>query len=130
MHSEAMIAVRDVEASSAWYRNLLACSHDHEGPEFDRLMDGSRVLLMLHHLEATEHGMLPPQSAGGTAETKNGAGVLIWIYVSDVDAVHQRAQKLKAQIVVSPHTNPRAGWREFTVQDPDGYRIAIVETGE
>ena len=41
--------------------------------------------------------------------------------------VLRRAQVLNAPIVVEPHDNPQAGWREFTVRDPDGYHIAIAE---
>jgi len=122
MHSEPMIAVRDVRASAAWYKKLLGCESDHGRPEFDRLVDGTRVLLMLHRLEAAEHGLAAP--APGTA----GSGVLIWIYVDDLDLVHRRAKAAKAPIVVAPHTNPQAGWREFTLRDPDGYHVAICET--
>jgi predicted enzyme related to lactoylglutathione lyase len=122
VHTEPMIAVKDVRASSAWYRKLLACSNDHDGPEFDRLMANDQVLLMLHQTQAEEHGLTPPVPGAV------GSGVLLWFHVDDLDQVFQRAQKLKAPIVVKPHTNPMSGWRELTLCDPDGYRVAIVET--
>ena len=121
MHSEPMIAVRDVRASAAWYRNLLGCASDHGRPDFDRLVADGQVLLMLHQTEAEEHGLLKPVP-GAT-----GSGFLLWIYVDDLDAVFARAKKLKAPIVVKPHANPAAGWREFTLRDPDGYHLAIAE---
>jgi catechol 2,3-dioxygenase-like lactoylglutathione lyase family enzyme len=121
VHSEVMIAVRDVPASAAWYRKLLGCQNDHGGREFDRLVEGDRVLLMLHQLEAKEHGL--PEPVPGAV----GSGILIWIYVDDLSAVVQRAKVLNAPIVVEPHANPQTGWREFTVRDPDGYHVALAE---
>jgi catechol 2,3-dioxygenase-like lactoylglutathione lyase family enzyme len=39
-----MIAVRDVEASSRWYQELLGLHSDHGGPEYERLLaDGDEV---------------------------------------------------------------------------------------
>jgi catechol 2,3-dioxygenase-like lactoylglutathione lyase family enzyme len=122
VHSEPMIAVRDVRASVAWYRQLLGCANDHDRPDFDRLVDDDRVLLMLHQTAAEEHGLSKPV-VGAV-----GSGFLLWIYVDDLDRIFQRAKKLKVPIVVKPHVNPQAGWREFTVRDPDGYHVAIAET--
>jgi hypothetical protein len=34
--SQTMIAVRDVEASSSWYQELLASAGDHGGPNYER----------------------------------------------------------------------------------------------
>jgi predicted enzyme related to lactoylglutathione lyase len=121
MHSEPMIAVHDVPASAAWYRELLGCTSDHGRPDFDRLMDEGRVLLMLHKTQAEEHGLTNPVPGA------IGSGVLLWIYVEDLDAIFRRAKRLKAAIIVEPHANPQAGWREFTVRDPDGYHVAIAE---
>lgn len=120
MHTEPMIAVSDVAASAAWYRELLGCTNDHGGAEFDRLVDGDRVLLMLHRTHAEEHGLTNPVPGAV------GSGVLLWIYVEDLDAVFRRARALKAPVIVEPHANPRTGWREFTVADPDGYHVALV----
>jgi len=122
MHSEPMIAVQDVRASAAWYRELLGCSSDHGRPDFDRLVDEGRVLLMLHQTQGEEHGLSKPVPGA------IGSGVLLWMYVADLDATFRRAKKLKAVIVVQPHANAQAGWREFTVRDPDGYHVAIAET--
>jgi catechol 2,3-dioxygenase-like lactoylglutathione lyase family enzyme len=122
MHSEIMIAVSDVRASAAWYCQLLGCMNDHGRPDFDRLVKDGQVLLMLHQTPAEEHGLTEPVPGA------IGSGVLIWMYVDDLDAVLERARKLKAPIVVEPHTNAQAGWREFTLRDPDGYRVAIAET--
>jgi catechol 2,3-dioxygenase-like lactoylglutathione lyase family enzyme len=123
MHTEAMIAVRDVPASAAWYRRLLGCRTDHGRPDFDRLIDpdGGGVLLMLHQLQGEEHGLTAP--VPGAA----GSGVLLWFYVDDLDAAFERAGKLAAPVVVPPHDNPQTGWRELTIRDPDGYHLALVQ---
>jgi catechol 2,3-dioxygenase-like lactoylglutathione lyase family enzyme len=121
VHSEVMIAVRDVPKSAAWYRQLLACESDHGRSDFDRLVADGRVLLMLHQLDAAEHGLPAP------VEGAVGSGVLIWIYVDDLKAVVERARTMKAPIVVEPHANPQTGWREFTLRDPDGYHVAMAE---
>jgi predicted enzyme related to lactoylglutathione lyase len=122
MRSEAMIAVRDVPASAAWYKQLLDCENDHNRPDFDRLVMDGEVLLMLHQTQAEEHGLTKPVPGAV------GSGFLLWIYVSDLDVVYRRASKLKATIIVEPHENPQAGWREFTVRDLDGYHVAIAQT--
>jgi predicted enzyme related to lactoylglutathione lyase len=116
-----MIAVRDVRASVAWYKDLFDCANDHDRPDFDRLIADGRVLLMLHQTAAEEHGLAKPVPGAV------GSGFLLWIYVDDLAAVLARAKRLKAPIVVPPHENPLAGWREATVRDPDGYHIALVE---
>src|SRR5213076_2280749 len=102
MHSEPMIAVRDVAASAAWYRRLLGCTSDHGRPDFDRLMAGGRVLLMLHQLRAEEHGLTQPVPGAV------GSGFLLWIYVDDLQAVLRRARSMKVAIVVDLHANPQA----------------------
>ena len=115
-----MIAVKDVPASAQWYRQLLACQNDHGRDDFDRLVADGRVLLMLHQLQAEEHGLTPP------VPSAVGSGVLLWFYVDDLDAAYARAKRLKARIVVEPHDNPQTGWREFTLRDPDGYSVALA----
>jgi predicted enzyme related to lactoylglutathione lyase len=122
MHTEPMIAVRDVTASVRWYKQLLACDNDHGRPDFDSLMHDGDVLLMLHQLEAPEHGMRAPIAGA------EGCGVLVWFYVDDLDAVLRRAKRMKVPLVVEPHDNPQAGWREATIRDPDGYHLVLVET--
>lgn len=117
-----MIAVRDIRKSAAWYCKLLGATNDHARDDFDRIVDGDRVLLMLHHWGGGEHGAMRSPEDGTI-----GNGFLLWIYVSDLDAIYARAKKLKATVVTKPHDNPQAGWREFTVRDLDGYAVALAE---
>ncbi|MEO1035169.1 MAG: VOC family protein [Pseudomonadota bacterium] len=120
MHCEPMIAVADVAASARWYVELLGADNDHGRVDFDRIVADGRVLLMLHRLEGAEHGLAVDVTS------PIGNGVLLWVFVADLDTVYERARAIAATVVVEPHRSPQAGWREFTVQDPDGYRIAIA----
>ena len=120
MRTETMIAVRDVEASSEWYRQLLGCRSDHGGPEFDRLVNADTVLLLLHHWGAPEHpSMLSP------TEGPIGHGLVIYFRVDDLDTILQRAKQMGAQIVCEPAFNELAHQREFSLRDPDGYFITV-----
>lgn len=122
MHSEPMLLVKDVKRSVAFYKKLLGCENDHDRDDFDRLVIEENVLLMVHRSDGHEHGALPPVAGS------EGNGCLIFFYVDDLAGARERARALKAKVVVEPHANPVSGWREFTLADPDGYRIALVET--
>lgn len=122
MQTEVMIAVRDVQQSARWYCELLGATHDHDGPDFDRILSGQRVLLMLHRWGAHEHGAMISPHDGVV-----GNGVMIWVYLDDLEATFQRASKLGARVLEAPHFNPQAQWREFSVQDLNGYALGIAE---
>jgi predicted enzyme related to lactoylglutathione lyase len=80
---QTMIAVRDVEASSRWYQELLGLRSDHGGPEYERLLADRDLVLQLHDI-GTEHHHGPVADTGGGA----GNGVLLWFGdVSDFDGV-------------------------------------------
>lgn len=115
-----MLAVRDVEASSAWYQRLLGCKSTHGGPHYDRLADESTTLLLLHRQDADEHQFL-----GEGVDGALGRGVCLYVTVDDVDAVHRRAREMGAEIVAEPHRNELAGQRELELRDPDGYYVTI-----
>jgi hypothetical protein len=55
MHAQPLIAVRDVQASSRWYRTVLNCQSGHGGTEYERILDDGRLILQLHHWDAHEH---------------------------------------------------------------------------
>ena len=126
--SQTMIAVRNVEASSRWYQELLGLRSDHGGPEYERLLAGSALVLQLHHRDVEHHhGLFVDQDADV------GNGVLLWFgEVPNFDEVVARAQQLKAPIVRAPHRNPPEGegngpgHREIWIQDPDGYTVVVA----
>ncbi len=120
MKSEIMIMVRDVEGSSAWYQRLLGARSGHGGKEYERIVADGQLLLQLHRLEAEEHPALAraePDAAG--------SGVLIYVYVDDVNEAYQRARDMETEVIDEPHLNPQAGLFEFSLRDPDGYSLTI-----
>jgi len=125
---QTMIAVRDVEASSRWYQQLLALDSDHGGPEYERLLADGVLVLQIHH-RGTEHhhGLI------GDPDSDVGNGVLLWFgEVADFDGVVTRAGQLDVTIVRPPHRNPPEGQgngpghREIWLEDPDGYTVVIA----
>jgi catechol 2,3-dioxygenase-like lactoylglutathione lyase family enzyme len=124
MRPQPLIAVRDVEASSRWYRQLLNVESGHGGPEYERLMADGDVILQLHHWEADEHPHL------GDPNLPRGNGSLLWFLTDDFDPTVARARELDAEILDGPLFNPNARHHELWVRDPDGYVVVIAERGE
>lgn len=122
MKCQPMIMVRDVAESSAWYRQLLGLTSGHGGDEFEMLMAGNELLLMLHHSDFLEHPVIP-EPVGGVL----GAGVLLYFTVGDVDAHFERALEMKATVFGEPHLNPKARSIELHLRDPDGYALTISQ---
>ena len=125
---QTMIAVRDVEASSRWYQQLLGFRSDHGGPEYERLLAGDTLVLQLHHRDVEHHHGLFVST-----DLDVGNGVLLWFgEVADFDAVVARAEQLDAEIVRMPHRNPPEGegngpgHREIWIKDPDGYTVVVA----
>jgi predicted enzyme related to lactoylglutathione lyase len=128
--SQTMIMVRDVEASSRWYTQLLGLRSDHGGVEYERLTSGGVLVLQLHHREVDHH-----HGPIGDAEAPVGNGVLLWFgEVVDFDAVVGRAAGLGVTVVKAPHRNPPEGQgngpshRELWVLDPDGYTVVVASS--
>jgi catechol 2,3-dioxygenase-like lactoylglutathione lyase family enzyme len=122
MYSLPMIAVRDVRASEQWYSKLLSCGIDHVAEDFGRLRSNGRILLLLHAWDAEEHGAWEGPSGG-----RVGNGFVLWLVVEEFDGAYAQAGALGAEILVEPHENPEDGVREFTLRDPDGYAVAVIE---
>ncbi len=123
MHTDPMLAVLDVEKSSAWYQKLLGCRSAHGGPHFEILAHGSNLLLMLHKQDADEHAFLA--SVEGSSL---GNGVVLYFNADsadEIDVVRARAEELAAHVVAEAHTNELAGQIELELRDPDGYFITV-----
>jgi predicted enzyme related to lactoylglutathione lyase len=87
--------------------------------------DEKNLLVQLHHLDGEEHGEVEIAK-----DTPRGAGVLIYILVDDVRAVHARAVEIGADVKTEPTFLELAHHTEFIVADPDGYRLAVYSPGE
>ncbi|MEO6083424.1 MAG: VOC family protein [Umezawaea sp.] len=126
--SHPLIAVRDVEASSRWYQEVLGLRSDHGGPHYERLLADGVLVLQLHQQEVEHHhGVI------GDPDREVGNGVLLWFGdVSDFDGAVARARRLDATVVRPPHRNPPEGGgngpghREVWINDLDGYTVVIA----
>ena len=121
MQPQPLITVRDVEASSRWYQELLDCQSGHGGPEYEMLLKDGQLVLQLHHWGDHEH-----PNMGDPDAAPHGYGVLLWFETATFDATVGRARTLGARIVEEPHVNPRARHRECWLMDPDGYIIVLA----
>ena len=121
MHAEPMINVRDVETSSRWYQALLGASSGHGGKDFEMLMHGEQLTLMLHDANGAEHH--PHIEEEGPV----GKGVVLYFRVGQglPDAVG-RAREMGADIRKGPSWNELAHQEELWVRDPDGYTVVLA----
>jgi len=124
VRAQPLIAVRDVRASSRWYRELLGADSlpDHSHRDFyDRVQFGDQLVLQLHAWDVEDHPNLTNRDAAPP-----GHGVLVWFEVSNFDVVVQNARALHAKVILDPHVNPNPKHREMWLRDPDGYVVVIA----
>jgi catechol 2,3-dioxygenase-like lactoylglutathione lyase family enzyme len=123
MKPQPMIAVANVEASSAWYQRVLGLASGHGGPDYEQLMSGREIVLQLHHWDAHEHPHL-----GDPASTPYGNGVVLWFHAAAIDEAFARAVGAGAAVLEELKVNPLAQHREFWLRDPDGYVVVVAGT--
>ena len=126
MEPQPLVAVRDVEESSLWYRELLGCESGHGGPDYERLVSGDHIILQLHRWDADDHPHM-----GDPESRPCGNGVLLWFRTDAFDAAVERARGLGVEFLEEPHVNHNARHRECWLRDPDGYVVVLsgVEGG-
>lgn len=119
---DPIIAVKDVEASSAWYQSVFGCRSKHGGKEFDILVTGhDEVLLCLHAWGKHEHpSMKNPDITAGN-------GLILYFRTNDLVRIREKAIKTGSLIDEEIHLNPNSLKKEFSLRDPDGYYITITE---
>ena len=126
MKSEVMFFVRDVQSSSRWYQELLGVKSGHGGAEYEMIVDEKgELLFQFHHLDGDEHGVKLTDDS-----TPRGGGVLVYLAVDDVHAIHAKATAMGAVVLGEPTYIELAGHTEFIVRDPDGYSLAICSRGQ
>src|SRR5947209_3627452 len=105
MRPQPLIAVRDVEASSRWYRRLLGCQSAHGGEEYERPVSPDGLILQLHDWEVHHHH----GPIGDSGTKPYGNGVLLWFEIDDFEEAVGRVEELRAEIVMPRHRNPPDG---------------------
>lgn len=143
MRAQPLIMVRDVEASSKFYRQLLGCTlggadgrgHQAKGPAaYEGLYDprahhtewGTDGLILQLHAWATDHR----HSQAGDPDRRVGNGAVLWFEVEDFDDAVERARGLEARVLIDVEFNPNARHREFWIADPDGYTVVLASVSE
>jgi catechol 2,3-dioxygenase-like lactoylglutathione lyase family enzyme len=127
MRPQPLIAVTDVEASSAWYQRLLNCRSDHGGKEYERLVHDGVLVMQLHRFGVEHHH----GAIGNPRDKPYGNGVLLWFEIDDFDAAMARIGEMNIEIILAKHRNPPDGnggpnhW-ECWLRDPDGYTVVLA----
>jgi catechol 2,3-dioxygenase-like lactoylglutathione lyase family enzyme len=119
---QPLIAVADVERSSAWYQLVLGATSDHGGPEYERLLVDGELVLQLHQIDTDHH-----HTRIGDSARLLGNGVALWFEAGDFDSLVQRVRRAEAEIEADVHVNPNARHREIWIRDLDGYLVVFSE---
>lgn len=122
---QPLIVVRDVEASSRFYVQLLGAESGHGGDEYEQVVSEGEIVLQIHRIDVEDHH--GPLASG---DVPLGNGVLVWFEVADFDAAVARARALESLIERDVHTNPNAKQQELWLRDPDGYLVVVAGPSE
>lgn len=121
MQLAPLICVRDVEASSRWYQDLLGLASGHGGKEYERLNAGSKLVLQLHRWDAEhQHGPL-----GDPSLKPYGNGVILWFELEAFAAAVERAKAMNVQVLKPSQRSENGNW-EFWLRDPEGYTVVLT----
>ena len=121
MLPQPLIAVDDVQGTSAWYQAVLGFTSGHGGDEYEQLMSDGRMVMQLHSWDAHEHPHLGVQGA-----RPYGNGVVLWFLSSEVERAYARARDAGAEILEPIAINPNANHLEFWLRDPNGYVVVVA----
>jgi catechol 2,3-dioxygenase-like lactoylglutathione lyase family enzyme len=120
---DPIIAVKDVEASSLWYRQIFGFRRKHGGNEFAVLVsEDDEVILCLHKWDEHQH----PTMTNPNITSGNGL-ILYFRTEEDLDILRQNIEKLGYEIEEEIHLNSNSLKKEFSLRDPDGYYLTITE---
>lgn len=118
LRSNPVLAVHDLDRSSAWYRDVLACELDDVDPGNWRFCRAGNVMFMLGRCP-----QVPPASELGDHS------YVAYLDVDDVDAFYRRAIAAGAEVLKAPHDQPW-GMRELALRSPDGHRFMLGQRVE
>jgi uncharacterized glyoxalase superfamily protein PhnB len=120
---DPIIAVKNVEASSTWYRQIFGFRRTHGGADFAVLVsENDEIILCLHKWDKHHHPtMTNPNLAPG-----NGL-ILYFRTEEDLDILRQNIEEIGCKIEEEIHLNPNSLKKEFSLRDPDGYYLTISE---
>jgi catechol 2,3-dioxygenase-like lactoylglutathione lyase family enzyme len=132
------LPVRSLERSLAFYRDLLgftvASDELEEGPFLETILGipGARARIAKLHVpggwmvELLEYRTPSPVGVEGLAVNTIGHAHLA-LTVQDVEALHRRLSAAGVRFVSPPQVSPSGRAKVAFCQDPDGYRLELVE---
>jgi uncharacterized glyoxalase superfamily protein PhnB len=113
----ASLTVKDIEASTAWYTDLV-------GFEIDRKIEREGKLVAIALRAGAVRMMLNQDDGAKGWDRPKGEGISLMITTSDVDGVADRIKQKGGVLATAPADMPW-GARAFRVVDPDGFKVAI-----
>lgn len=120
-----MLAVRDVERSLAFYRDILGFEQ-LEYPQIPLLRRGALELFLVEESPPTDDR--PGVTLAPPADARRMPVNLVF-EVDDVHAEHAALSARGLRFLTPPVQPPWGGWRCFA-RDPDGYSIEIEQPPE
>ena len=119
---DPIIAVKNVEASSKWYRSVFGCRSMHGGDEFDILVsDNDEILICLHKWGVDEHPTM------ADPDITPGNGLILYFRTENMNMIRQNVEKTGWSVIEDIPVNPNSRKKEFSLRDPDGYYLTITE---
>jgi lactoylglutathione lyase len=121
----AILAVRDVGASLAFYRDVIgfAVEAEYDDPPYATLTLAGMRLSLAEQGHPSEDR--PGVAMTATTDPSNAAVVLV-VEVDDARADYARMQAGGVPLLAEPFAPPWGGCR-FFCSDPDGYLVEIEE---
>ncbi len=102
---DPIIAVRDIEASSKWYRSVFNWKSLHGGNHFDILAsENDEIVLCLHPWERDEHPTMT------NPDITPGNGLILYFRTDSMQTIRHNVEILGYAIEEDIHQNPRGQW--------------------
>lgn len=122
---DPIIAVHDIETSSAWYKSLFGWHSLYEPGHFEILVsEENEIQLCLHRWGEDHHPtMMDPAITPGH-------GLILYIKTDRLENIREKADRMKITVEEDMHLNTNSLRNEFSLRDPDGYCLTITEYHE
>lgn len=119
---DPIIAVKSVEASAKWYRDIFGLNIVHGGDHFSVMTaKDNEIILCLHAWEMHNHPTMT------NSKITAGNGLLLYFRTADWKEIKKNLDKIGWTLEEEIHQNSNSLKQEFSFRDPDGYFITVTE---
>ena len=119
---DPIFAVKDVEVSATWYKQIFGFNKAHGGKDFAVLVsENDDIILCLHKWGEHQHPSLTDPSIAP------GNGLILYFRTDKLETVRKNIDKIGGVIEEEIHLNTNSLKKEFSLRDPDGYFLTITE---